>query len=107
MENSDKLRAISEFDGFVYINDDPIAYPNGYMYHKGDGAIQIKDLRYNESWDWIMPIFAKIVDWYNDNEIDFTTNSNIMEGIYHVDLDIFFNDIYETIEWIKLKENGK
>lgn len=108
MENlEEKLKLIAEFDNFIYVNDDPESYPEGYMYHKEDGTREIKDLLYNQSWDWIMPIFAKIIDWYDNNDIDLSTNSNLMEGIYHVDLDIFFNDIYETIEWIKLKENGK
>jgi len=60
IEEGNKL--IAEFEGMVYTNDDPKAYPQGYMFSKELGAITVSDLQYHESWDWLMPVVEKIGD---------------------------------------------
>jgi hypothetical protein len=49
-----------EFDDFVFVNDDPETFPNGYYFHPDMGYYEIIDTSYHISWDWLMPIIEKI-----------------------------------------------
>lgn len=51
---------ILEFEGFVFTNDDPAAYPNGYYYNPDEGYHTLGECKFNTSWDWIMPVVEKI-----------------------------------------------
>lgn len=53
-------KLIAEFDGAIFTNDDTEAYPQGYLYFQDIGAREAKNLMYNDSWDWIMPVVEKI-----------------------------------------------
>lgn len=53
-------KLIAEFDGAIFTNDDTEVYPQGYLYFNDIGALEAKNLMYNDSWDWLMPILDKI-----------------------------------------------
>lgn len=57
-------KLIAEFDGYKFVNDDSLAYPNGYYYYPNDGCgnslKELEEFEYNSSWDWLMPVIEKI-----------------------------------------------
>jgi hypothetical protein len=62
-EINKRNEAIALFEGFEFHNDDQAFYPNGYfMLEDEDQKIisELKDLEYNTSWDWLMPVVEKI-----------------------------------------------
>lgn len=61
---------IAQFMGYKFINDAPKDFPRGYYYTEEPEAdwITAESMRYDESWDWLMPVVEKIQSENIDGE---------------------------------------
>lgn len=109
-------RLIAEFDGFLFINDNPEFLPNGYFVLNSKEGFHNQtnpdELNYHSSWDWLMPVVEKIekinsnilfsldttgctLSWDDGTEkwkfIESIINSNKIESTYQV--------VIEFIKW--------
>ena len=98
MEQNNKL--IAEFMGctnpFNEVTD-------ATLYHVSHGIFELSDLRYDVSWDWLMPVIEKIQDIFVDNpELDWQLYDDIRFNVpYLVDT---YNAVLYTINQYN---NGK
>jgi len=53
----------------------------------------IWDLKYNTSWDWLIPVAKKCIASYHDNRQD------IFEALHKCDIEKLYKAIVEFIEW--------
>jgi hypothetical protein len=65
--------------------------------------IEIKNLKYHSSWDWLMPVVKKIRSTEEFNSIivipeDFGDN-NMIAGLYTQDIDKVYKGVVEFIQW--------
>ena len=62
----DKIRMIAEFDGWKMLNND-IDHRGGIYYRQGEANTYWLDgLKYNSSFDWILPVTKKVYEQLND-----------------------------------------
>ncbi len=66
---------IAEFMGAIY-KTDRFQIDNGYIWLPYHNIMAIKSLKYNTSWDWLMPVFEKIESFIDpkNNEALFDTS---------------------------------
>lgn len=81
-------RLIAEFEGMKLVHDDPIAYPDGYMFSEEDGAHELKNMKYHNDWNWLMPVIEKI---------EAMGYISCIELLHHGEHRVFFNSI-ETLQ---------
>ncbi len=62
-----------------------------------------KQLEYNTSWDWLIPVVEKIVRT-NHYKVQ-RNNNNIADALLAVDIDILYKSVVEFIKWYN--ENKK
>ncbi len=54
-------RLIGVFLEAYFVNDDVVAYPNGYYMHDSiDLPYDVEDWQFHSSWDWVMLIVEKV-----------------------------------------------
>jgi hypothetical protein len=97
MKNSNKL--IAEFMGMEHCYR---PYGDGFMEVKENGScIELEDLQYHSSWDWLMPVLKKI-----NSEISPNTRGLWRMIINPTDYDI--ENVYEqVVEFIKQQNKNK
>lgn len=117
MEKTDN-ELIAEFMGMEFINDDPKNFPKGYWRDEENSDwITVDDMRYNESWDWLMSVVEKIGGISIINQVSvstlktriwFSVSSNI-SYIQSLEGDLMISKCYNTVvEFIKwYNEHGK
>ena len=67
MEENNKL--IAEFMGCTHPFND---LTDATLYNVSHGTFELSDLRYDVSWDWLMPVVQKIGDEYYNTPFDET-----------------------------------
>ena len=58
---------------------------------------RLNELKYNTSWDWLMPVVSKILT--NENYIDITQRENIMDSLPYGIEDDTYAAVVEFIKW--------
>ena len=72
------------------------------LYHVSHGTFELSDLRYDVSWDWLMPVVQKIGDEYLNTPFD-ETYSKLTEGYENI---WTLEDTYRAVvEFIKDQNN--
>jgi hypothetical protein len=95
MEKKNKL--IAEFMGCTHPFND---LTDATLYNVSHGTFELSDLRYDTSWDWLMPVVAKCTELNND-EFD---NQSIAWAL----LSNSIIDVYDqVVEFIKEYNDGK
>ena len=98
-------RLILEFEGFKFVSDDTESYPNGYYYKKDEGYHTLEECRFNESWDWLMPVVRKIVELAINDDIEggnlFLSNeyTSILETISLAVIEDSYKVVVEFIKY--------
>jgi len=100
MENN---KLIAKFMGLRYVSD-PIS-PTGYGWTNGKTPVSI-DLKYNSSWDWLMPVVEKIEDAATDTYVEISESSTEIWG-YPFRINIYkeskiesvYDAVVEFIKW--------
>ena len=95
MELQEKNRFIAEFMGLKFKDDDE--YINELIHMKSNGiyfeqGYMTSELKYNSSWDWLMPVVNEI---YNTGLDEQTTNE--IGDITHALLDVNINAVHEAV----------
>lgn len=70
LEISEKNKLIAEFDGWVIEVGMESVFNPFYTKDNGLNIVQLSNIKYNTSWDWLMPVVEKIeFTWnpFNDN----------------------------------------
>ena len=62
---------------------------------------RLNELKYNTSWDWLMPVVSKILT--NENYIDITQRENIMDSLPYGIEDDTYAAVVEFIKWYNKK----
>lgn len=88
MKESNKL--IAEFMGCTHPFND---LTDATLYSVSHGTFEVDELRYHESWDWLMPVVQKIEEIAIDD-----TNLTIKEHRYHFDMGYTQCYIYDHIK---------
>ena len=67
MNTQENNKMIAEFMGLEHCYR---PYGDGFMEVKKEGlCIELEDLQYHESWDWLMPVVEKILNKSDDDEL--------------------------------------
>lgn len=111
---------IAEFLGSKYINDAPDDYPDGYYYQPEDLDDECPTGDPNEwcfsiSWDWLIPVYRKILDIINDRskyDKDMISTYerlklDIQMSICNVDIEKAFDSIVKFINCWNSNQNDK
>ena len=95
MEQNNKI--IAEFMGctnpFNEVTD-------ATLYHVSHGIFELSDLRYDVSWDWLMPVIQKCLIGQTEVSRGLTnTNvSRILDGLCYQDMSRTYNAVVEFIK---------
>jgi len=93
MEHNNKL--IAEFMGCTHPFNN---VTDATLYNVSHGTFELSDLRYDVSWDWLMPVVQKIGDEYLNTPFD-ETYSHLTEGYENI---WTIEDTYKAVvEFIK------
>lgn len=98
----DEIAAIvSKHTQLKYVEND--APPHWNLPEVVDGYetpyFKIGDLKYRESWDWLMPVIEKIVKISQENEPAFHRLNNIKDNLLNVHLEGTHTAVVKFIEW--------
>ena len=97
MEKTNKL--IAEFMGCTYPHNE---ITDATLYNVSHGTFELSELRYDVSWDWLMPVVQKIGDEYLNTPFD-ETYSHLTEQYENI---WTFEDTYKSVvEFIKNQNN--
>ena len=107
MTHDEKTRLIAEFDGWEFVNDAPEEYPNGYWLNKDEtntNILQLEDMNYDLSYDWLMPVWHKFRDLrFRGNIVSVFAHSSqkdkIIEELTNGNEETLFAALAEAIEW--------
>ena len=102
MEKSNKL--IAEFMGCTHPFNE---VTDATLYKVSHGTFEVSKLKYDTSWDWLMPVVEKIVDeHYNTafNELDNKVNVWTLEDTYNAVVEFIKDQNTEVIG--SFDENG-
>ena len=108
MEENNKL--IAEFMGCTHPFNE---VTDATLYNVSHGTFELSDLRYDSSWDWLMPVIDKIDDKILDNpKLDCSEKmKDIAIKNDFMDIRYKFANIeevyYTVVEFIKEYNNGK
>lgn len=98
--SNDTNRVLAEFDGEYLKEQDTfmLASIKGVYFVKAD------DLQYHESYDWLMPVWAKFRELnFEDNavlEIQFLTNyRQCIRSLSRGTITDFYNALIKAVEW--------
>ena len=95
-------KLIAEFMGMEHCYR---PYGDGFMEVKEDGScIELEDLQYHTSWDWLIPVIKKI-DSYACEEMDFSDYDDYRNKyvfIHNISLHNNIREVYnQVVEFIK------
>ena len=90
--NNNKL--IAEFMG-VKFNKGTL-YNMGYDVFSDGNLYRNHELKYNESWDWLIPVAQKIIDVYIS--IDEQDEQELQQSILHDKIDAVYRIVVEIIK---------
>lgn len=76
-------------------------------YYFEDGAIKsVIDLKYDESWDWLIPVLGRILDVIDNHNLDMEDYYKVVDGI--PDLDATYEEVINFIKkYNKMLNNAK
>jgi len=99
MEKKNKL--IAEFMGCTHPHNE---ITDATLYNVSHGTFELSELRYDVSWDWLMPVIEKCLvgEAEQSEEVSNTTIKNIYEGICNQDISFAYKSV---VEFIKNKKN--
>ena len=103
MTHEEKTRIIAEFDGCEFHNDDEF-YEHGYFLKDTSMVpLEINELEYDLSYDWLMPVWHKFRDLrfrsINDQFTHSHYKESIIKEIANGNEETLFNALAEAIEW--------
>lgn len=67
-------------------------FPEGSMY------CYIEDLRYNTSWDWLIPIVKKVIPPHGFKLNDIKYQTAVLNSLHTLDIDKIYNAVIEFIK---------
>lgn len=99
-------KIISEYEGRVIIPD---------LHEKGNpNQYHLRELKYRESWDWLMPVWSKLINDSINNRLEGEGTSKkyndmlksdwhqiCMQGLSTATLNLFWTGIIEGVKWVK------
>lgn len=87
-------RLIADFMGQLFHNGNTfIPEHNRYIGFKNFSSFfKVSDLRYHESWDWLMPVVEAIYNTGLDEQ-----NTNEIGDVTHALLDVNINAVHEAV----------
>ncbi len=99
MEKNNKL--IAEFMGCTHPFNE---VTDATLYKVSHGTFEASELKYDTSWDWLMPVIEKCLvgEAEQSEEISNTTIKNIYEGICNQDISFAYKSV---VEFIKNQKN--
>ena len=108
-------KLIAEFMGVInessniYYMPEFGAYKNNYGQIEFEDCFRPNELKYHNSWAWIMPVWEKIVNIGDniDSSIRKAYFTPIKHSLYVCDISGLFNDVTEFIKWYNLKNQTK
>lgn len=91
---------IAEFMGAVKSQDYGVCGWMGYWINQGDpSATDVREMRYHQSWDWLMPVVEKINTLRHFGNID-ATDRKRMYGVSIFDTQTtVYKAVVEFIKW--------
>jgi len=92
MEKTNKL--IAEFMGCTHPFNE---VTDATLYNVSHGTFELSDLKYHESWDWLIPVIHKCFDVADDGQM-----ADIMHHLQVAEIGDTYNAVVEFI-----KENNK
>lgn len=98
MENlTDNNKLIAEFMG-AFIEG------NGFMYFPSEGRHhRLTEIKYHSSWDWLMPVVEKCVNFCVDKNHDEWTG-HILDSLSHFDKHELCSVLTEFMNWYNLNK---
>lgn len=87
------LKGASKVGGYRYLCDD------GYWRLPGG-------MKYQSSWDELMPVVAKLIDDYKKFKGDTDGLSDVYRGLMKIDIEHTYKYTVQAIGWLKLKQKG-
>jgi hypothetical protein len=100
-------RIIAIFDGWTIepgMENEPDPY-----FNRGWNMVMLSNMRYHESWDWLMPVLRKCIDviglWAHTHQDDnksrvwLRASDNIRVALTSVDIEKGFREIAALIQW--------
>ena len=108
MKTTEENRLIAEFMGYEFkLVKNPTIDVDGVSHIKDeatviDGKLYFdNNLRYQSSWDWLMPVLKKI----DESEVELNEDSNLIGDITHglvsIDIQMAIHAEIEFIKWYK------
>lgn len=65
---------------------------------------QVSDLRYHESWDWLIPVCQKIRDYKTDDVVGGELRLSVVGRITYMDIKMLYKAVVEFIKWYNEKK---
>jgi len=102
-------KLIAEFMGLTHCSEGWITMP----YEKREGVIAVeicKELKYDESWDWLMPVVGKIYEtsgFFSVNGINGELALAMRDGLAEADMDEVYQAVVNFIESHNKKGESK
>ena len=84
-------RLIAEFMGFIFYDDE------NRWYNIEEGYFLQENIKYNSSWDWLIPVISKITT--QEKYIGLMHRENIMDTVPYGLIDDTYNYVVEFIKW--------
>ena len=92
MEKKNKL--IAEFMGCTHPFNN---VTDATLYNVSHGTFELSDLRYDVSWDWLMPVIHKILQ-DNDGTEFFNFSANISQALFNNNINNAYKSVVEFIK---------
>ena len=105
-------KLIAEFMGCVYFTKSSFSEEKDYwefrefIPYNGYGRVQTKELAFDSSWDWLMPVYSKAMqETENDGGDEYFDLQNYFEdAAMNNRIDLVFSAVVEFIKWYNLQK---
>ena len=95
-------KIIAEFMGMEHCYR---PYDDGFMEVKeNDSCVELEDLQYHTSWDWLIPVVQKLIDEYVS--IDEQDEQDLQQSILYDKIDSVYQITLEIIEKYNSEDRG-
>lgn len=95
-------KIIAEFMGMEHCYR---PYDDGFMEVKeNDSCVELEDLQYHTSWDWLIPVVQKLIDEYVS--IDEQDEQDLQQSILYDTIDSVYQITLEIIEKYNSEDRG-